>query len=675
MPDETSPIADILAPEEPEEETPEPVETTDSEQLAFFRKRISACKRKRRNLIDNWSKNVDYRRGKPFQTATDDDQIAVNLDWSFTKSKITALFSQVPQVRISHPPESYFAGEWLPAFERRLNDRITEAGVEAAFEEVLPDCINAAGVGGVLVSYEAVTEDREVPAIDIASLPPQMQLEMQLTGKINGEDIPMETVPVTVDSRYNIRRISPSDLLWEISFKGSDFDNSSWVGHSGRMTWPSAKREFKLTDEDKDDAMGTDINPNTQIVPDIEHESLAVDDQVGFDEIYYKVSEYRADATSYDRIQRVVFLHGRDKPVIDEPWNGQEFDEEGGVLIGALQFPIRILTLSYLTDESIPPSDTAVGRSQVDEINKGRTQIIQQRDRSMPVRWFDVNRVDPAVQHTLMRGQWQAAIPVQGVGDRVIGEVARAGMPGESYLFDTTAKRDLQETWGVGPNQLGSGTGIETRGEAALMQSHFSSKVGRERARVGSFFVGIARVLGGLMCLYEDASVFGEGYSPRFSRLLRYSILADSTVLIDSNQRLERLNGFLNMYGQSGYVQLEPVLKEIATLIGLDPNVVIKAPEPQQPDEPNVSIRFSGTEDLMNPLVLATLMRAGQAPPSDLIEQAKQLIMQAITPPEPEQQELPAMDVPEPPPAPIGHAEPNLQVLPTIMKRSEVDQN
>src|ERR1041385_2715679 len=104
-----------------------------------FRARIDICKSYRRRLIANWSVNIDYRRGKPFTSQIDDDQVAVNLDWSMTKSKQAALFSQVPQVRLNHTPELLpKQAPWASTFEHKLNDKLVQAGIESAMEEVLP---------------------------------------------------------------------------------------------------------------------------------------------------------------------------------------------------------------------------------------------------------------------------------------------------------------------------------------------------------------------------------------------------------------------------------------------------------------------------------------------------------------------------------------------------------
>lgn len=649
-----------------------------------LRQAVDSCKQYRKKLVQNWTVSIDYRRNKPFSSQTDEDTVAVPTDWSFTKAKQAALFSQIPQVRVSHPPQSTQAGPWLATYEGKLNDTLIAAGIEAAMDECLPDCINAAGFGSVLVAYEAITVDKEVPAVDLSLLPPELQAQALQSGMIGGEEIPMETVPQITDRRYTIQRLSPSDFLWPVEFMGSNFDTAPWLGRSARITWAEAIQRGWVKEDDRQAVLGEDKTILDKLTHDIDRD-YQPEKKVGFDEIFYKAYFYDEETPTYSHIHHLVFLHGKTDPVVDEPWKGQQFNEETGELIGAQKYPLRVLTLTYLTDESIPPSDSAIGRPMTDEINKSRSQRLKQRERNIPVRWFDVNRVDPAIQQALMRGTWQNMIPVQGEGSRIIGEVAKSGHPTEDFTFDQIAKTDLSEAWTIGPNQLGSGDDVETKGESSEIASNFNTRVGRERAKVAAFFVGIAEVLGGLLCIYEEPTSFGEGFEPNFSKSLSFSILADSTVLVDANQRLERLDRFLNTYAKSGFINLEPVLREIAILTGLDPNTVIKAPDPQSPPPPNVSLRLTGSEDMMNPLLLAFMLQANpqQAPTAEGIKKAMELIQMAVSvpgmvqpgqpPPEaqppvgPDGQPLP----PGPPPTPIGEANPDLTVLPKIAKRSD----
>lgn len=679
---------------------PLPDDTTESKQVsegsdrkrhAEFRQRIQACKSHRKKLITNWTTNIDYRRGKPFTSQGDEDSIVVNLDWSYTKTKQAALFSQVPKVRISHSPESVTSGPWVAKYERKLNDKLVSAGIEAAMDEVLPDVINAAGFGVALVAYESITEMKEVPSVDLSVFPPHIQMTAMQSGTLFGQPIEMKEVPHKAAARYTVRRISPADFLWPIDFTGSDFDNAPWLGYTGRIPWAEAVGRFGLTEDDKPESLTEEKTIEDRLSHDYDREHTSDDNKVGFDEIFYHEYQYDTEAKSYETIHHLVFLHGKSEPVIDEAWKGQLVDPSSGKVIGARKKPLRVLTLAYISDEDIPPSDTAIGRSQVNELNRGRMHISKQRARSIPFSWFDVNRLDPTIQQALMRGTWQHAVPVQGDGTRILGTVVQPAMHQENFLFDKIAKEDAQDAWGLGPNQTGVGGNVETKGEANIIQNNFATKVGRERAKTAAFFLGIAEVLGGLICLFEDPKELGEGFDPGFSEHIEYSILADSTVLLDSTQRLERLNNFLDSYAKTGWVNVEPVLKEIATLVGLDPNSCIEAPKPKEPELPNISLRLSGAEDMMNPLLLAFMLKTGQAPDPELVNKAKELIAAAVAPqpPVPPQGpppqgmppggpgqppppgQLPSGPMPQPPPPNIGEAMPDAALLPTIGKRAQ----
>ena len=649
-----------------------------------FRKRIDASKNYRRKLIQNWQVSVDYRRGKPYSSQTDEDRVAVPLDWSLTEMKQALLFSQVPAVRLNHPPQTQSPelAPWIGKLEQRINDTLIEAGIESAMDECLPDCINAAGVGIVMVSYEAITEPIEVPAIDLGMLPPELQTQIMQTGMLpSGQPVPMETVPNIVDYRYVVERISPANFLWPVSFTGSDFDKAPWIGRSGQVTWAVAQQRWSLDPKDKRKYLGTDnsltndgYGTSARISTDVDKEGDTGDEFVEFDEIFFLGHQYSTKSKSYSAIHHMIFVTGQDDPVVDEPWKGQEIDEESGKVVGAQRYPIRVLTLTYITDEAIPPSDSAVGRSQVNEINKARTQMILQREHSIPIRTFDVNRIDPTIQFSLMRGTWQGMIPVQGNGQNIITEVTRSSFPNENFKFDQIAKADLFEIWMVG--QEFSGANTETASESDNIAGNTNIRISRARAKVGKFFVSAAEVLGGLIAIYEDPNTFGESFSPIISRTLAYSILADSTVLLDSNQRLQRLMQFINFAAKSGRVEIESVLKEIATLSGLDPNIVIIPPAPTPPVQPNISLRLTGTEDMLNPLTLAFILEAGQGPKPETIEKAKQLIQLAVIPPQeppmggaPPAAPMADMDLPLPPPPEVGAAEPNWGPMDRINRR------
>lgn len=594
---------------------------------------IQACKTYRRKLSANWRVNIDFRRGKPYASQTDEDRIVVPMDWPLTKSKEASLFSQVPRIVISHPPQTTSPDlPWLSPFEQKINDAMKTGGIEAVMEQCLPDCINAAGFGVVLVSYESIEGIKQVPAVDLSTLPPEVAAQAQATGQLPDGSPLMVDVPYPIDSRYLLNRVSPADFLWPINTVVSDFNQCPWLGRSGRLNWVRAQKLFNLDPQEKQRVCGDSRTYLDKLTHDTDRDKYDENDVVSFDEIFVKEFEYDPEAKSYSAIRRLVFIPGKEEPVVDEPWTGQRITESG--VLGSNKTPIQVLTLTYLTDDSIPPSDSAIGRSQVEEINKTRTQYILQRQRSLPISWFNVDRIDPAVQQTLMRGVWQGMIPVQGNGDSSIGQVARAAFPPENTMIDNVAKADLDLFWQVGPNQQGGfAASAPSASESKIVQSNFSTRVAKERAKVAKFVCNIAEVLGGLISVFEDPASIGEGFDPSISKALAYSIVPDSAVIQDTATRRETLKDFINFTAKSGFIDIEPVLREYATLSGLDPNVVVKAPGPKPPVEPSISLRLTGVEDLMNPLTLAFLKKTGQAPEPELIEQAKRDIQQAMMPP------------------------------------------
>lgn len=645
--------------------------------------RIERCKTKRRKLIREWSINVDYRRGKPFDTESDEDRIAVPTDWSQTKAKQAQLFSQVPQVVLEAEHKDYRVA--VPVFQKMLNTRLKSAKVGVAMDECLPDVINASGIAAVIVSFEARTVDVQVPEIDVTTLP---ALE-QLAYKIGIKKVPMRAVKKVVDSRFLVNRVSPADLLWPTEFMGSDFDEAPWVGRSGRMSWADAVHAFpKLVEADRTAVVGDDRSSQDRLTGGMEQSAQREEDVVAFDEIFYKRHMFDTTENYYAGIQRMVFVKGKTEPVVDEPWSGQQMDPQvpGGYL-GACKYPIRVLTLTYISDEPLPPSDSAIGRPQVDEMIKSRSQIMKQREHSIPVRWFDVNRIDPTVQTNLMQGVWNGFIPTQGDGNKSVGEIARANYPRDNFEFDRVIKSDLNEAWQVGPNQLGApNTGERSASEANITQQNFQTRIGYERSRCVNFFVGISEVMAGLMALYDtfDLPMLDQDQMQRLQNWDRkkinqefvFSIRADSTVLLDSTQRLNRLEKFLNLTGPSGYVEVLPIIEEMAALSGLDPAEVVRQPQPKKDEPPNISYRFSGP-DITNPINLAILVKAGAAPGPEDIAAAQKILDSTIgtvgQPPAP---------VPVPPPQPggpqqlppPGQAEaPDMNLMDVIDKRRNND--
>lgn len=673
-----------LAPNAPgnAKKSPEQLRAESSERrVGILRTKIAKCKRIKRQLVPLWSRNVDYRRGKQFEEESDLDRIQIGADWARTKAKQAQLFSQVPSVRMTPRMPEFGPGALM--YAKKLNQVLEHSRVSVAMDECLPAVINAAGVSAVHISYESRSVEVDDP--EAAQSAPELgivegsegqessasfgaaspnaepsgvddaaSISAGLSGQGADEDAAPDgdtqeqppvkpTVPYTTAHRINIASVSPADLIWDVSWVGSDFNRCPIVGREGRLHWFDAKEEFHLTDQDYAQVVTGDTRtPYELIKHQVDNERDTEDDLVEYVELYYYRHLYHADEASFDTIQRIVFVKGKKQPVIDEPWTGQKVVMDGNdpVILGSSIRPLQFLTLTYITDDNIPPSDTAMGRPQVDELIRSRTQIIRNRETSVPMRWANVNLLDPSIMPMVLRGTWQGIIPTNGAGDKVIGEVARAAYPREDFEFANIANRDLDETWQLGPaDQNGSGTQIRSSAEAQIRQQNFSTRIGYERARVTDFFLRIAQVTAGLMQLYypwtsQEEQALGPLLQNPLPTSYAFEVRADATVLIDSQQRVQRLINFANLFGKSGYVPMEDIIQEIAALSGIE--VQVQKPEGKGPEPISVSLKVD-ENSLKDPVVVAMLMQSGQLPPPAMIEQAKQFILQSMQPVAPPQ--------------------------------------
>lgn len=651
------------------------MDTETHDPSALWRNRIAASRTRREDRIAEWQRNVQARIGGVRRSADTTSTIresssgvSINQDWPLTKAKIAQLYSQTPEIRLT--PRSPDFSPAVQPFGRELNAVISDANVGATIEEVLADVVNASGIGAVLVSCDVRTALREVPAMDPALLPPAAQQAI-MTGAM---DLPMVQVEQTADLRYLVQRISPVDLLIPDDFTGSTYNTARWIGEEGRMTWPQAVAAFKLTEDIKEKVCGVDARTSGHTrTLDPETSKFHDTDVVQYTQIFYWRHFYHADETNFSAIQRIVFVEGIEAPVIDEPYAAQERLEDGRI-VGVTKLPIQALTLTYISDSSLPPSDSSIGRFPVDELERSRDAMVQQRKHSAPIRWGDTNRVSPNSRAKLDQGNFQDFIWTNGPGERALGEVARASYPSENFEFDRVIKNDLTEIWQVGTNQAGAfASGERSASEARIVQQNFSTRVGQERDKVTRFFVAIAEVLAGHLALYgtfdlpDEIGIERQALATGFS----YAVRADSTVRLDAQQRIEQIAEFVNRWAQSGFLNPKPLAEEHAVLIGLDPAAVVIDPQPKPPEP--VKINVSSAEDLRDPVMLATLARTHQLPvPQDV--QAAHNFLRAL-----EQMGFGLMALPPPPPSDApppevvrpGIRNADWQEQPTLNKREQ----
>lgn len=627
---------------------------------AIIKRKIGQCRRVKREFIPEWSDNIDYRRGKPFDTDSDQDRIAITADWSNTKRKEAQLFSQVPKIRLKTRRRwsQVLTPDARTVFQNKVNDQIDDIDFGAVMRECNANVINAAGICAAIVTFESRSEQRDMPKpsgplAGYPVLPPPANGQPQAEGSIP-PPAPVQ-IAYTTAKRFDCRAISPADLLWDVSFTGSDWNKIPLIGESGRMHWGQAIKEFGydaetrpngLREGDKEQVCGSDSrNDQDSLTHSVDRQRYKDSDVVNYDQVFYRKFYFDENETSFEAIQRVVYVRGRQgEPVIDELWSGQRKVPVPGTsdtaIVGSCKYPIQVATLTYITDEAIPPSDTAMGRPQVDELSMGRSMMMAQRRFSMPWRWFNNNLVPPEIVTQLMRGEWQGAVPLNGSGDKVMGEVVRANYPREDFEFDRVAKAELDSTWNLGTSMSGGGSGntqVRSAAEAEAVQANMSTVIAMDRAQMVKLFCGLAEVLAGEMALYADFTPEEEQALKTWDRqklasYFLYTVRGDASVLLDARQRYAQLKEFWNATAKSGMVDEVPILQEMATLNDIDEEYVHQAPPPPPP-QMNISLRL-GAEELQSPTFVAMLMKTGQYPGPEELQAAKLAIIASVSLPD-----------------------------------------
>lgn len=639
MTNETPVPATPAVPAQPEVEA---TGTPDS----VWKTRIEESRTERGDFIETWKENVQRRRGKPYKEKGTTDRAVVPVDWSFTKAKEASLFSQVPSVILAPEHDAY--KDAVPIFQKELNAVLTKSvKVDVVMEESLADVINKAGIAACKVGHLATFEPTTTLVGPVSAFPQPAQLEQAILQGI----VKREPSLKRVDCKFYANRISPNQLLWPKDFKGSDFDDAAWLGWDGALTWAEALREFGFDEITRPNGLKPEqketvckgVDPQRTGNDTDEKQSEDAGKRVSFTEIFYNAAKDDPNAKLFDKIRRKVYVDGIDTPVVDEDFQGQQWNAETESFLGLTKYPIRILTLTYISDEAVPPSDSEVGRPMVDEQQRSRSQMMLQRDRATPLRWANSNRVDPMVLQNIMRGDYQQIIPVNGDGTNALGEVARAAYPHENWEFDKTLRGDLMEAWQVGPNQAGgfNPTG-RTASEAGIVQENFQTRVAKERAKVAKYFLGIAECVAGYMQLFYDGPKENALLTPEELTRIQvwdrkkvngakfvFTIRPDSTVKLDAAQRIQQIERFLNLTAKSGFVNVEPVIAELAALSGLDPSEVVVKPQGDKPETPNISLRVGLDElsdALVGPYMVALLQKGYPISPEDM-KTARELML------------------------------------------------
>lgn len=563
--------------------------------------RITAATQRMQQKILHGRENVLRYQVKHLTARPTTDTVVVPDDYANVEQKKAQLFFQSPEVQL-RPTMPGLENQAL-LFQAVVNEQLGPDGADAKsmVGEVLFDLLCPAGFGATKIGYEATTKPVEMPTMDaqtaaLAGIPP--------------DQIPTQASEQVIHQRYFWERFSPGQLLYPDDFVGSNFDTASWLGMRYRIDAAAARRQYNLADDaGKESKVANDEMLMSEQADGADRSATP---KITISELWYKASLFDPEARHPELIRQLVFVDGVDEPVVHRDSPNQRFDPYGRFETGMRGFPIHVLTTRYVSDQALPPSDCDITRVLVDEKSKFRSQMLQQRDRSLPQRWVNTQRVGKEFIDKVTGNPmeaFQAVIPVDGDGREMIGEVSTARYPRENYTANDYIDRDIQKGWAMGSNQQGAETDTSrTATELSLVQGATDVRLDYERGKVLEWYTKGAEKFAALIQLFADETQYVQVLGSKAPTLQAwdktkiagrfvFTAKPDSAIRVDAAQERRSALDLYRVTANDPNVRRTELLKSIVQRYGFDPATVVADELPEKgPEPPKVSLNISGAD-------------------------------------------------------------------------------
>lgn len=577
--------------------------------LAWFQDQLQAAEEKITKYESRWKENVRQLTGTPLTITPTTDTIVIPLDHANVEQKKAQLYFRNPEVQLTAAAGYEAQADAVQAFGALLNETLGPDGVdaEAMMDEMLTDVLCPAGLGVTVLGMELAQDG--VKPIQVGSRPATPEeLRTLLPGAVLGVQVPdvpiMAEVPNILHQEYFWSRLSPLAVRIPNRFHGTNFDRAPWLAYRFELDKTLAMRTWGLSEEEANTAGGEPrrLNEDEQV--------SGRDTEVVYGYcVSYKASLFRPDVKHPQEIWRLILIKGSERILRhDRPF--QRYAPDGRTLIGLMGHFIHVYTPRYISDSAFPPSDVSMSRHQVDELSKGRSQMMQQRDRARPMRQMNISLVDPQQAEKIKRGEYQEIIFTTS-NEPIVQEVAHATYPRENFEFNRIAKDSISESWALGDTQRGIPEQTRrTATEIAVRRQGSNVRLNRERRRLAKWYAKGAQKLAGLLQLFEDerttVQILGE---EGLSKLVAWDLKAlpvrfvctvkpDSMQPDDAEEDFRQALQLYQLTANDPNVNRVEVLKTLFRKANHDPSKIVVAELPEKkPESPKVSLTVKG-EDL-----------------------------------------------------------------------------
>lgn len=623
------------------------------DELTAWRKAIEGARnlRKRVEAAYDWDGNIDRYRPRDAKQA--EGHVNIGADFADVERKKAALFFTTPDIScVCDEPAQPLAAPAPPPqpgqppapppptlgtialyHQQLLNELLSDrqVGIKRTVGKCLLDVLLPAGVGPVRIGYTATTESIPMPVPDPMTGMPQ-------TGP-NGMAVTQD-VPVPTYEEFWVNRISPKALLLPAEFRDTDIRQAPWVGHE--FSWPvsQVRAEFGVP-EDVEIPTGAE----TPFFGEREPDEKADPPVTG---VYL---EYRAMLYGKSKHPKAVWclalIDGMETPLLHKASPHQTFGPDGRLSPDSIpDYTILPLWIRDLPDSAWVPSDSTITGPLTKELNKFRTQAINQRENARHVILYDTEAVSPETKDKIDAGEnigtfvgVRGGALAQGAG-AIMAQVVTASLGRESYLGQDYIQADREKILGIAANQQGAQSAKKsTATEASIVNRNTEARFNQEQARVLEWYLSVVRTLDTLVLRYGDATLASSLIGPRKGQLwaahkahlaggYRYEVQVDSGKYMDAEASRRQILQMYQMTRQDPLINPRPTIEKLLSSWGIDPVEGIAQPQPQQPTPPPVGISFKG--DDFNPnnpqfeIAVAMATQGGWKIDPQIIERVKQ---------------------------------------------------
>lgn len=617
--------------------------------LAWWRKELEGAAEKVKNLKDtDWDKNILSYRAKTLTIRPDADTVVVPRDFPFVEQKIAQLFFQLPEVHLTARQTGL--EDAVQIFQPVINYYLSEDEVNAlsVMNECAFDALCPSGLMVSVIGFETFSEGQTTIATG-AMQPAEGEEPSEepglgqsapdlLPGQVLGTGAPLpeppmvpveEPVPNIVFQRYFWERLSPAQVRLPDGWSSSVYDKAPWIAYAFEEDEVVLKKQYKVPDSVKLKTSTKD-DEDLKLRSERRDQSRSKVGKIKGCVIWYKASLFDPSISHPLRLRQLVICDGYDQPLVHRDSPYQKLSS--GQLTGMIGFPIHMGALRYVSDTAFPDSECTISRASNEELNKGRTQMMQQRDRSIPMRYASLTKLGGEKGlEKIRKGIVQGLIPLTDFDPAKppIGVVALSSFPRENFTFNDYLDRDLGQIWAMGANQLGQENEDQrTATEVAKIDQWATTRLDKERRMMLAYFIAGVRKLAALIQLFatdtEYIQILGGTDQQRLVAWNKdviqgkyaFTIRPDSSIRIDQAQAQTRILKLYEQLGKDPNVRRTELLKEVCRQWNLDPAKVVVEQLPEKgPDPASLTMRLDpialSVQNPNFPLYYAMLKEAG----------------------------------------------------------------